>query len=346
MAKKSDDGIPVFAIIFGIFIYPFIWLYEKVGQFWFWFIVIAIPLLMLVVWFDKKQEKDKLLKSKIHKKTSMAVNNTSLVTDNISLAENNESQITNKSFDDYWLEHLSEIDDAWSRGDYDIARSMLQKIAYSMVGNDVTQQQKDDFTKLMTNFASEDPLYKEVMDKLLPMVIANQGITQSKIYQGQTEDIKEQMRYVIYFAEKLGHIKRIKKGNSYQLYMATPESVLQSSTDIRGADVVVVIYNFTQRCFIGEKNEEPLDLSIEDYVFEKLFSDSLNLLEVHQLPSKYRRLLREILSQYIIFLEMNRDLPFPPGFLDGSTKEQLALPLLQYIHEHRWPFPQMLPPKQ
>jgi len=121
---------------------------------------------------------------------------------------------------------------------------------------------------------------------------------------------------------------------------------LQPAADIRGTEVMEVLYNFTQCCFIGEKNEEPIDLSVEDYIFERLFSNSLSLLEVHQLPSKYRRLLREIFTQYIIFLEMNRGLPFPPGFLDGSTKEQLALPLLQYIHEHRWPFPQMLPPKQ
>jgi len=113
-----------------------------------------------------------------------------------------------------------------------------------------------------------------------------------------------------------------------------------------GAQVAEVLYNFTQRCFIGEKSEVPLDLSAEDYVFARLINGSLNLLEVHQLPSKHRRLLREVLTQYIMFLEMNRGLPFPPGFLDGSSKEQLALPLLQYIHEHRWPFPQMLPSKQ
>lgn len=126
----------------------------------------------------------------------------------------------------------------------------------------------------------------------------------------------------------------------------TPGSVPQPAKVLRGADVAEVLYNFTQRCFIGEKDEDPLDLSAEDYVFERLVSGPLNLLEVHQLPSKYRRLLREVFTQYIMFLEMNRGLPFPPGFLDGSAKEKLALPLLQYIHEHRWPFPQMLPSKQ
>ena len=119
-------------------------------------------------------------------------------------------------------------------------------------------------------------------------------------------------------------------------------STLQSAADIQGAEVVEVLYNFTQYCFIGEKDEEPLDLSAEGHVFARLINNPLTVLDVHQLPSKYRRLLREVLTQYIMFLEMNRGLPFPPEFLAGSSKEQLALPLLQYIHEHRWPFPQML----
>ncbi len=127
---------------------------------------------------------------------------------------------------------------------------------------------------------------------------------------------------------------------------APTRSAPQAALVLRGADVAEVLYNFTQRCFIGEKGEEPLDLSAENYVFSRLISGPLNLLEVHQMPTKYRRLLREILTQYIMFLEMNRGLPFPPEFLAGSSKERLALPLLQYIHEHRWPFPQMLPSMQ
>jgi hypothetical protein len=121
------------------------------------------------------------------------------------------------------------------------------------------------------------------------------------------------------------------------------DGISQSVAILRGTDVSEVLYNFTQCSFIGECNNEPLDLSVEVNFFARLTSSPLNLIEAHQLPPKYRRLLRELLSQYIMFLEMNRDLLFPSGFLDGSSKEQLGLPLLQYIHRHRWPFPQMLP---
>lgn len=104
-----------------------------------------------------------------------------------------------------------------------------------------------------------------------------------------------------------------------------------------------LLYNFTQRCFIGEVATEPLDLSAEDFVYERLASGPFSLLDALQLPSRYRRVVREILTQYIMFFEMNCDLPFAGDFLDDSSNEQLGIPLLLYINEHRWPFPQLLP---
>ena len=115
---------------------------------------------------------------------------------------------------------------------------------------------------------------------------------------------------------------------------------------LRGTNVSELLCNFTQRCFIGETATEPLDLSAQGYVYERLASGPLSLLDVHQLPPRYRRVLREILTQYIMFLEMNRDLPFPPDFLGDSSNEQLGIPLLLYINKHRWPFPQLLSPRQ
>ena len=120
---------------------------------------------------------------------------------------------------DPWLAHCMAIEEAWARGDYDWARMQLQKIAYGMVEPSVTDAQRADFTRLMTSFAKEDPLYKQVMERVLPLVRDNPGMLQSQIYKGQPDEIKEQMRYVLYFANELGHIRRIKKGNSYQLML-------------------------------------------------------------------------------------------------------------------------------
>lgn len=129
---------------------------------------------------------------------------------------------TNAVNNDPWLELCVEIETSWERGDYDFARQQLQKIAYGMVGESVTDEQRKNFTRLMTEFAKEDPLYKQVMERVLPLVQANPGMLQSQIYKGQPDYIKEQMRYVLYFANEIGHIKRIKKGNSYKLL--PPES--------------------------------------------------------------------------------------------------------------------------
>lgn len=71
----------------------------------------------------------------------------------------------------------------------------------------------------MTHFANEDPLYRQVMERITPLVQANPGMMQSTIYKGQSDEIKEQIRYVLYFAHELGDIHRIKKGNSYLLYL-------------------------------------------------------------------------------------------------------------------------------
>lgn len=106
-------------------------------------------------------------------------------------------------------QQASAINDQWLQ---------LQKIAYTMVGPSVTAEEKQRFNQQMTEFAKEDPLYNEVMARLIPLVQANPGITQSKLYKGEPDHIKEQMRYVLYFASELGHIRRVKKGNSYELY--------------------------------------------------------------------------------------------------------------------------------
>ncbi len=125
----------------------------------------------------------------------------------------------NATSGDPWLDHCIEIENAWGRGDYDWARQQLQRIAYGMIEPSVTDAQRADFTRLMTAFAKEDPLYKDVMERVVPLVQANPGMLQSQIYKDQPDHIKEQMRYVLYFANELGHIKRIKKGNSYQLML-------------------------------------------------------------------------------------------------------------------------------
>jgi tetratricopeptide (TPR) repeat protein len=119
---------------------------------------------------------------------------------------------------------------------------------------------------------------------------------------------------------------------------------METATDrtLSGSEVNEVIYNFTQRCFIGEREPEDLDLSQEEPLFKRLAAGPITQVDAHQLPQGQRRVFRELLTQYIMFLEMNKQLPFPPDFLTDSSYDELGTQLLEYICHHKWPFPQML----
>jgi len=125
----------------------------------------------------------------------------------------------------------SDIEAAINSGNWDWARAALQKMAYEMVGDHVSQQDKDNFKALMTRFAQKDPLYREVMGLLLPVIQQNPGILQSKIYGFAPHD-QETIRYVLYFAHELGDLTRIKKGNSYQLFGPVKETIIQPGEKI------------------------------------------------------------------------------------------------------------------
>lgn len=105
----------------------------------------------------------------------------------------------------------------WESGNYDMARAILQKFAYGMVGRAVSEDDKARFRTLMTTFALDDPLYREVMSKLKPIVLTNPGILQSTIYPHLPEYDQETIRYVAYFGHEIGDIHRRKKGRSYEL---------------------------------------------------------------------------------------------------------------------------------
>lgn len=102
------------------------------------------------------------------------------------------------------------------RGDWDSARSALQRLAYGMV--DATIEDKAAFTDYMKDFAAIDPLYRSVMEKALPLIIETPGMKQTQFYPLFPGIAAETIRYVFYYADQLGEIKRQKKGNSYLLF--------------------------------------------------------------------------------------------------------------------------------
>lgn len=101
---------------------------------------------------------------------------------------------------------------------WDEMRRGMQRVAYVMVGPGASDVQKMQFKADMTEFASADPLVREIVQKVQALVAENPGQLQSKIYSRLPGYEVEQVRYALYFAHELGLIFRKKKGNSYQLY--------------------------------------------------------------------------------------------------------------------------------
>lgn len=102
--------------------------------------------------------------------------------------------------------------------DWDAARQMLQRIAYSMPGQ--SQSVKDEFTAIMREFAAQDPLVSGVLRIVMPILRQEPGMLQTQMYKHLPGIGLEEVRYALYFGEQLGILRRNKKGSSYKLYPA------------------------------------------------------------------------------------------------------------------------------
>lgn len=131
-----------------------------------------------------------------------------------------------------WPSTFLEIELAIKKGDYDFARTWLQKFSYTTVDKDVPQSVRDRFKTLMTAFAKQDPLYQSLIGKIQPLVEAQPGILQTALYPHFPEFPEEQIRYVLYFAHELGDLNRLKKGRSYQVFGPTRETVIRKAEPI------------------------------------------------------------------------------------------------------------------
>jgi hypothetical protein len=81
------------------------------------------------------------------------------------------------------------------------------------------------------NFVKNDPIFIGLLSVLKAGIESNPGILQSEITNKAVESnwsevykynrplLKDDIYYVLYFADKFGVIKRIKKGRSYELFI-------------------------------------------------------------------------------------------------------------------------------
>ncbi|ADU99809.1 hypothetical protein [Alicycliphilus denitrificans] len=105
-----------------------------------------------------------------------------------------------------------------ARGEWGDARRYLQKIAYGI--KEATEDEQRVFKHIMMAFASVDPLYAQCLRGIAPILAEHpEGIRQTTLYPHMAAaPDAETARYVLYFADELGAIRRLKKGNSYLVF--------------------------------------------------------------------------------------------------------------------------------
>lgn len=108
-----------------------------------------------------------------------------------------------------------DVQSAIDRGDWAAARLALQKHAYGIL--DASDAVKREFAALVARFTQIDPLYRDCMAVVRPLVAARPGLRQTELYAHLPVSV-EDARYVLYFAAELGHVFRRKKGNSYEVF--------------------------------------------------------------------------------------------------------------------------------
>lgn len=113
---------------------------------------------------------------------------------------------------------------------------------------------------------------------------------------------------------------------------------------IKSENVLEIIYNFVQNSFSKPSPSQIIKINLVEGLFTKLKANKN--LHSNDVFTKFnideQTLLYELLTQYIMFFTLFDELTFPDNFLDDSSSFELGEPLLAYIVEHQFPFPQQL----
>lgn len=113
------------------------------------------------------------------------------------------------------LRHLRAL---LNRAQFDELRAELQRAAYS-ISREGTPEERREFTAFVAEFARRDPLYRDLMSTVRPMVRDSPGILQSDLTKRLILYSPDQIRYVLYYAHEIGDLYRVKKGRSYALHL-------------------------------------------------------------------------------------------------------------------------------
>lgn len=118
----------------------------------------------------------------------------------------------------------------------DGARFYYQKAAYSFTR--LSLDEREAIKQEIAEFAKSDPVYISNIESFRRVLGTNAGVLQSDLIRGcvtgsssyaSEEAIREVAGYVLYYAEVLGDLVRVKSGRSYKLYLPGQEVLIEAS---------------------------------------------------------------------------------------------------------------------
>ena len=120
------------------------------------------------------------------------------------------------------LYHLQQARAAARSGNADFARLSYLKAAESWKQANKAEGGKwsrevEHANKEYSAFVESDPVYKNGLAILLPIIQGNPGILQTEIYKTCPDLDRETISYILYFAAFGGIIERTKKGKTYEI---------------------------------------------------------------------------------------------------------------------------------
>lgn len=102
-------------------------------------------------------------------------------------------------------------------GDIPAARAHYQRAAYGF--SQLSEAQIEALKQEIASLARADPLYLETLPLLREQLLAAPGLLQADLTRQMGGPTTEALRYVLYYADQIGDIVRVKSGRSYRLYL-------------------------------------------------------------------------------------------------------------------------------
>ncbi|MDR0673320.1 MAG: hypothetical protein LBF93_06620 [Zoogloeaceae bacterium] len=229
----------VVIVVVGAVIYGLFWLYENIDTpMVVLFLLVVIPPGLLALWFERRRA---AVKNRAHAPVAGAeARKAASAAQTVDILDVQEEAPPQRKRDRVhrleipidgedrahvvidWRAQMEEIAQAWREGDYDFARTWLQKLAYALgtiESGRAPLWAHDRFKSLVAAFTQDDPLYKNILCRVIPAVTISPGVLQSQLMKALPDVSPEHFRYVLYYAEYIGDIRREKKGRSYVLYL-------------------------------------------------------------------------------------------------------------------------------